>query len=217
VVGRDKVNVGPDGFKFTGFDEVSNPDVLDILVFYEHADCAREGRSIDEIPDLPQERIWEVYNLTIPQRAALCGYELTCVDNGSALEGVFLGNFNYDIARSVQTYTVPVYGLEQGETVTFEIRDYNNDTNWCHSAQSHVGHGFVRDDSCSPSNDTCGNIITYTQNSEHNGLLEYFSFEPVSPVNSPGCWDKPLHHVHDHQWQTPSPWDTQEIFVQPRP
>jgi len=141
ILGRDQVASGPDVFKFTGFDEVSNPDVLDILVFYDELDCPKED----------------------PETARYCQYDLQCVDNGSAIPGVYLGNFNYDIARSVQTYTVPVYGLEQGQTVTFEIVDYNGNDNFCHSAKSHVGHGFVAEGSCSPSNDTCGNAITYTQ------------------------------------------------------
>ena len=48
---------------------------------------------------------------------------------------------------------------------------------------------------------------------DHNGLLEYFQFEPVSPVNNPECFNMPLHHLDDYKWQTPSPWDTQENFA----
>jgi len=220
MVGRDRT-VGPDGFKFTGFDEVSNPDVLDILVFYEHADCARggsiDGRSIDEIPDLEQSQIWEVYNVTEAQGPAMCEYVLDCEDNGKPLEGVFLGNFNYDIARSVQTYTVPVYGLEQGEIATFNIKDYYGEPANCMNAESHHGHGFVDDKSSCSDNTTCGNTIIYKQNEDHNGLLEYFQFEPVSPTNNPFCWAQPLHHVDDYQWQTPSPWDTQQDFIRTQP
>jgi len=214
MLGRNRTT-GNDVFKFTGFDEVSNPDVLDILVFYEPEDCLKPGRTLQDIDDLKEQgrfsEIWEVWeNNTAP----MCNFDLKCEDIKPPA-GVYLGNFNYDIARSVQTYTVPVYGLEQGETVSFEIVDYKNAVNYCHDAKSHVGHGFVAAGSCSPTNDTCGNIITYTQNAEHQGLLEYFQFEPVSPVNSPGCWDSPLHKLDEYQWQTPSPWDTQENFVQP--
>ena len=51
--------------------------------------------------------------------------------------------------------------------------------------------------------------------SAHNGLLEYFQFEPVSPVNSPDCFfplDNPTPYEDDYQWLTPSPWDTQEEY-----
>jgi len=196
MLGRNR-QTGPDVFKFTGFDEVSNPDVLDILVFYDEVDCPKDDNNT----------------------ARYCEHNLKCLgrdDEGGEdnvpPEGVYLGNFNYDIARSVQTYTVPVYGLEQGQKVTFEIVDYDGKDNYCHSAKSHVGHGSVEPGSCSPTNDTCGNAITYIQNPEHQGLLEYFSFEPVSPANSPGCWDMPLHHLDDYKWQTPSPWDTQQKY-----
>jgi hypothetical protein len=218
VLGRDRITPGNDVFKFTGFDQVSNPDVLDILVFYEPQDCLKPGRTLQDIDDLKEQgrdsEIWEVFQ---NDTSSMCEIDLKCFNEpgDQPPPGVYLGNFNYDIARSVQTYTVPVYGLEQAETVTFEIVDYNNKDNWCHNATSHEGHGIVQPGSCSPSNETCGNKITYQQNEEHFGLLEYFQFEPVSPVNSPGCWDSPLHKLHEYKWQTPSPWDTQENFVQP--
>ena len=127
MVGREYDENGPDGFKFTGFAEVSPPDVLDILVFYEEVDCARfPERSIEELPkhggDLPQDQWWEVYNMTETQD--VCEFVLECAPNGGdplypvAHDGVHLGNFNYDIARSVQTYTAPIYGLPMDETVT---------------------------------------------------------------------------------------------------
>jgi len=190
MLGRERQN-GPDRFMFTGFDEVSNPDVLDILVFYEEIDCPKDEN----------------------ETAKYCQYELECVDNGEPHKGVFLGNFNYDIARSVQTYTVPVYGLEQGEIATFNIKDYYGEPANCMNAKSHHGHGFVDDKSSCSDNTTCGNTIIYEQNEDHNGLLEYFQFEPVSPTNNPFCWALPLHHVDDYKWLTPSPWDTQQDFI----
>jgi len=222
MLGRDRISGSNDVFKFTGFDEVSNPDVLDILVFYEPQDCVKPGRSIDEIEQLREEgrqsEIWEIFQ---NETAPFCQIALECRNEpeNQPPPGVYLGNFNYDIARSVQTYTVPVYGLEQGQEVTFNIYDYKNETNDCYNAQPHVGHGFIEDGSCSMDNSTgiprCGNSITFRQNSEHQGLLEYFSFEPISPANSAVCWNKPLHHVENYKWQTPSPWDTQQNFQQP--
>jgi hypothetical protein len=210
MVGRDRNGAGlPDGFKFTGFDEVSNPDVLDILVFYEHEDCPREGRSLDEIPTLEQHEIWEVYNVSTRQGNAMCDYELECVDNGAALSGVHLGNFNYDIARSVQTYTVPIYGLEKGRTINFPMTDYYNDQADCMNPLAHSGHGTAFGCSQNDTN-TCSNLLSFSHDQDHNGLLEYFQFEPVSPTNNPLCFALPIHHVDDYEWKTPSPWDTQE-------
>ena len=46
----------------------------------------------------------------------------------------------------------------------------------------------------------------------HNGLLEYFKFEPTTILNQPRCAAMPAHHHEDYKWFTPSPWDTQENF-----
>ena len=181
MVGRNR-GLGPDGFKFTGFDEVSNPDVLDILVFYEEADCARyPERSIEELPkhggDLPQDEWWEVFNVTEAQGPAMCSYVLECVPNGSALPGVHLGNFNYDIARSVQTYTVPIYGLNKGEEATFPITDYYDQPNYCINPLAHHGHGTAS--GCSkPPNATipdtqCSHSLTFFHDQGKNRYEPY--------------------------------------------
>ena len=172
MLGRNRVD-GPDGFKFTGFDEVSPPDVLDILVFYEEKDCARPGRDIIELPkhdpdsDLPQDQWWEVYNMTETQSEGLCEFVLECQPNGGnadypvAHSGVHLGNFNYDIARSVQTYTVPIYGLDKGNSATFQIVDYYDKDNNCINPLAHHGHGFA--EGCSNNiTKECSNDITFT-------------------------------------------------------
>jgi len=167
MVGRNR-GVGADGFKFTGFDEVSNPDVLDILVFYERWDCARfPDKKIEDLLELPQDERWEVYNLTESQSEGLCEFVLECephedgAGNQVAHEGVHLGNFNYDIARSVQTYTVPIYGLPKGGSATFEITDYYNNVNNCMNPLAHHGHGTA--EGCSKANTTgeCSNMLTF--------------------------------------------------------
>ena len=169
MVGRNRDGDGfwgPDGFKFTGFDEVSNPDVLDILVFYEKNDCFRADFDMTTYADLPQDRIWESYNLTkeadgitnVGQEDYLCEFHLECVPDTQPT-GVHLGNFNYDIARSVQTYTAPIYGLAKSQVETFELVDYYNGENRCVNAAAHVGHGSAT--GCS-TNTTCSNAITFS-------------------------------------------------------
>jgi len=215
ILGRNRGDGAADGFKFTGFDEVSPPDVLDVLVFYEKMDCFREGFDMSTYDDLPQDRIWEAYNLTDAQTEGLCEFALECRPhedgNGKqvAHEGVYLGNFNYDIARSVQTYTAPIYGLPMDQSVTYEIVDYYNDENRCVNAAAHHGHGTAS--GCS-TNTTCSNTITFDHDQGHNGLLEYFQWEPVSVINAPSCALVPEHHTEDYTWNTPSPWDTQENY-----
>lgn len=200
--------VGRDGgaFKFTGYDEVTNPEKMDILVFYEQADC-QDGVDDNGAPFYP----WNMTGTNLDQLGDVCDYSITCTPNGEALPGVRLGNFAYDIARSVQTYTVPVWGLAQGEQVTFPITDYKGNANNCMNPLAHHGHGDAI--GCSTNSTTgCNNELIFTQNPDHNGLLEYFSFEPVSPVNNPICYSLPYHHEDDYEWEVPSPWDTQQAY-----
>merc|ERR1712176_1533984 len=213
MVGRGSADDGSSLFQFTGYDEVTNPNQLDILVFYEQDHCFRADRAEEakntNFSAIDQSTVWEYYAMDDEQKGDLCNYELVCDDTGF-VPGVHLGNFNYDIARSVQTYTVPIYGLEKGQKATFTLKDYNGDDNNCMNALAHEGHGNAA--GCS-TNTTCSNVLEFSHDEDHNGLLEYFQFEPISPDNNKQCWAAPLHHIDDYQWQTPSPWDTQQAGV----
>ena len=166
MVGRERLANDLDDFYFTGFDEVSNADVLDVLVFYDQDDCFAPGFSADDIPLMEQHEVWEAYNISQAQGEAMCDFEIECHQHDGPLKGVFLGNFNYDIARSVQTYTVPVYGLKQGEEMEVNIMSYENEQNHCMNALAHSGHGTAT--GCS-TNATftdaavCSNQIVFTQ------------------------------------------------------
>jgi len=215
MVGRDTDAVNGSKFKFTGYDQVSNPDLIDILVFYEQDQCCRDGMDCvnTNYSTIDQSTIWEYYNMTTQQTLDMCEFELTCEDTGY-VGGVHLGNFNYDIARSVQTYTVPIYGLEKDEEATFELRDYYDEPNNCMNALAHSGHGTASGCSTNTTDGSgCNNVLTFKHDQDHNGLLEYFQFEPVSPVNNPVCFSLPIHHLDDYQWATPSPWDTQQAYA----
>jgi len=211
MVGRGSADDGSSLFQFTGYDEVTNPNQLDILVFYEREHCCAPGKDCvnTNFTAIDQATHYEYFVMDDEQKEDLCKYELVCEDTGF-VPGVHLGNFNYDIARSVQTYTVPIYGLEKGQKATFTLKDYNDQDNNCMNALAHEGHGNAG--GCS-TNTTCGNTIEFFHDEDHNGLLEYFQFEPISPDNNKQCWAAPLHHIDDYQWQTPSPWDTQQAGV----
>ena len=161
MVGRETDAANGSKFKFTGYEDVSNPDLIDILVFYEQDQCCRDGMDCvnTNFSAIDQSTIWEYYNMTSQQTADMCEFELTCEDTGY-VGGVHLGNFNYDIARSVQTYTVPIYGLEKGEEATFDLRDYYDQPNNCMNALAHSGHGTAS--GCSTnSTDGCSNVLTF--------------------------------------------------------
>jgi len=164
MVGRGSADDGSSLFQFTGYDEVTNPNQLDILVFYEQDHCFRADRAEEakntNFSAIDQSTVWEYYAMDDEQKGDLCNYELVCDDTGF-VPGVHLGNFNYDIARSVQTYTVPIYGLEKGQKATFTLKDYNGDDNNCMNALAHEGHGTA--DGCS-SNTTCANTISFSHN-----------------------------------------------------
>ena len=144
MVGRERDSSTGSQFIFTGYDEVTNPTTLDILVFYEKDHCFRADRAVEakntNFTAIDQSTIWEYYAMDDDQKEALCDYEINCVDSGF-VPGVHLGNFNYDIARSVQTYTVPIYGLEKDQTAKFTLKDYDGDDNNCMNALAHSGHG----------------------------------------------------------------------------
>ena len=101
----------------------------------------------------------------------MCEYKLECVPDTQPT-GVHLGNFNYDIARSVQTYTAPIYGLSQAQIVTFGIVDYHNQDNDCINPLAHHGHGTAS--GCS-TNTTCSNELTF----DHDQGKNYYN----SPQN----------------------------------
>ena len=162
IVGRERLS-GQDNFLFTGFDEVSNPDVLDVLVFYDQNDCFNETMNPDDLPYTEQHEIYLNYQLSEDQKKLMCEPIIDCQPNGEALSGVFLGNFNYDIARSVQTYTVPVYGLAQGKTVDFDLQSYEGEDLNCANPLAHSGHGTAF--GCSNNvTETCDNVITFQNN-----------------------------------------------------
>ena len=166
MVGRERITDEWDDFFFTGFDGVSNADVLDVLVFYDRDDCFAEGYDEEMAESLPQDKVWEAYNIPQEQGEAMCNFDIQCFPHDGPLDGVFLGNFNYDIARSVQTYTVPVYGLEQGEEIEINIKSYENEDNHCMNALAHSGHGFASGCSTNATatdDAVCSNTIFFRQ------------------------------------------------------
>ena len=65
-----------------------------------------------------------------------------CVDNGGPLDGLYLAAFSYDIARSVQRYSMGIYGLDEGETAAIAIMDYDSNPLELMNVTSNHGHGY---------------------------------------------------------------------------
>merc|ERR1712176_1598304 len=143
------------------------------------------------------------YNITVGPDAGDIP-DITCTANTDgngdpvALDGVRLGNFNYDIARSVQSYNVPIKIAAQTNQGAFDSAPYALELK---NVTEHHGHG-----SAVTNGDDCNNggQIVLTQNEEHNGDLEYFKFELCDTA----CYPNEAGPANDYCFEVPSPWDT---------
>jgi len=185
-------DVNADKYAWTGFDGNSHENLHDILVFFEPESCC-EGY-LDGVCPLP-------YNATIPD-VADDSPAIVCTDNGSADPNVRLGNFNYDIARSVQRYNVPVKNLGQGIVSTIQVNGQNEVPLKVQNVSAHHGHGDanVNGEDCNPD----GTII-FQAGLEHEGDLEYFQFELCDADCHANEEGGPL---NDYCFEVPSPWAT---------
>ena len=115
---------------------------------------------------MPEDERYLAYAMSDEQGQAMCNFEIQCFQHDGPLEGTFLGNFNYDIARSVQTYTVPVYGMAQGEQMEINVMSYENEPNHCMNAAAHSGHGTAigcSTNATATDDAVCSNQIIFTQ------------------------------------------------------
>jgi len=170
-------------FSWTGFDGLSHENLHDLLWFFEPEEC--------------EDPVTGLRNLTFDS-SYWPEFE-ECADYGGAYAGPLLGNFNYDIGRSVQQYNLPIYGLGQGQTVTINILEMEESAAGpiqLRNVSAHVGHGTATADDCN----NAGTFV-YTQNENHHGELEYAQFS----LCDADCWpDKP----NDYCFDVPSPWDS---------
>ena len=91
---------------------------------------------------------------------------------------------------------MPIYGLEQGQTGSIQIADFDGNGLELMNVTAHSYHG-------SSLADDCANFGTFTmmQNDLHMGQLEYASFNLCDAK----CWpDKP----NDYCFRVPSSWDS---------
>merc|ERR1712046_9027 len=179
-------------YAWTSYDGNSHANLHDILVFFEPESCC-EGWEFGKCP-LP-------YNATVPD-VEEDSPTITCTDNGSADPNVRLGNFNYDIARSVQRYNVSVKNLAQDNSATIMVNGQNEVPLLVKNVSAHHGHGvaLVNGGDCN-----ADGTIVFQAGADHEGDLEYFQFELCDAEchgpNEEGALD-------DYCFEVPSPWAT---------
>ena len=200
-----------DVFKFTGIPKLSNDKGLHILVFYDEMECINADSLLPEtdihlVDDY--ELLAHYYNLTDTQTKNLCSHTISCNDEApkgtNNEDGIFVGNFNYEVQQNRQTYSVPIFGLAPGDSTTITLYDYGNERLNCNNPQSHNGHGTA--DGCTDEF-TCRHSIQVHHDEKHKGMLQYITFEPTSADTTPQCFDDEDEELK-YQWKTPSPWDT---------
>lgn len=174
-------------YKWTGFEELSHENKHDIVVFFRDDVCP-------------------FMNLTEIEMGMRDEFSCELHPDG-AHTGPLLGNFNYDVARSHQQYNMPIYGMEEGQTVLVEMASHNH-VEWDHefgdwnsnyvvfvqNVTAHHGHGTVAE-----FDDTCDDRFQYTLNG-HQGELEYAQFEL--------CTSDPDFNKEDYKFDVPSSWTT---------
>jgi len=176
-----KNNGGKPKFAWTGYEGESHENLHDMLWFFEPEECE------DPLTGLKNITFDSTYHPTIK-----------CEDYGGEWMAPLLGNFNYDIARSVQQYNLPIKNLGQGQVATIQINELSGSPVGLQlkNVTSHAGHGTAVADDC-----TNGGLFTYEQNADHWGDLEYATFS----LCGASCWpDKP----NDYCFEVPSPWDS---------
>ena len=116
--------------------------------------------------------------------------------------GPRLGNFNYDIARSAQTYNVPIYGLEQGQSVEITINQMAESTITgleLMNITAHHGHGNATAEDCNNEG-----VFQFEHDQGHLGLLEYVSFNLCDSA----CMMAPTNTTNNYCFNVPSSWDS---------
>jgi len=199
----DDTSLNKNRYVWTGFKELSHENLHDIVWFFRADNCPNEGRNQTGM-DIIDLKAFEAFE----------GFTFECEDidqewlNDSL---PLLGNFNYDIARSHQSYNLPIYGLEAGQTAFISIESHNPadrrtedgsfDVN-VRNVTAHHGHGIAgdNDDSC------LHNDFTFTLE-DHLGNLEYVNFYTCDDPTVTGEASR-----GDYRYNVPSSW-TSTIFL----
>lgn len=182
-----------DKYVWTGFQGNSHENLHDILYFFEKKECIDgDGEYINKTMMAGAD--WDI--------VFDCDANIDGDGNSFADPNVRLGNFVYDIARSVQRYNLPIKNLALDQSVTIQINKQDRqgvpiaEGVELRNVSAHHGHGEASAEDCS--ND--GSFV-YSQNPDHLGDLEYAQFD----VCDTGAEDT------DYDWDVPSSWESEVI------
>ena len=105
-----RTNVDRNEYFWTGFPGLSHDNLHDIVYFIRDDLCNAT------IFDYHAEENKPILNCN--------EFDVSLNETG---ELPLLGNFNYDVARSHQSYNLPIYGMEADQTAVINIDSHNTD------------------------------------------------------------------------------------------
>jgi len=189
---------------WTGFQGLSHENLHDIVWFFRPEICPYTK---NETTGVWLDRNGDPARIDLDSFMAGENFDLYSepLDEGFLNDSLpLLGNFNYDIARSHQSYNLPIYGLQADQTAVINIDSHNivqefpNDVR-VRNVTAHHGHGVTSGDGDSDG-PMCDEEFFFTL-TDHLGELEYVNFylceDPtVSGEASPG----------DYRYDVPSSW-----------
>jgi len=194
-------------YTWTGIQGLSHESLHDIVYFIKEDFCKEGVFAYDDVANKP---------------VLSCNTLTESLEDQDLLP--LLGNFNYDVARSHQSYNLPIYGLKTADP--FEVRVTSHEVDLGDGANevairnvtAHHGHGSIIDDV----NDIfCDNFFQYILNVNdqplgtigHHGELEYANFYLCEDPFGPFHPEKPDQSAGDYNYKVPSSWTTTIVSV----
>jgi len=196
---------------WTGFQGLSHENLHDIVWFFRPEICPDFWNETSQEWERTSGQVENFPIIDLRVFEAGDGFSLTFepLDEGFLNDSLpLLGNFNYDIARSHQSYNLPIYGLQADQTAVINIDSHNIDMDGnpvsVRNVTAHHGHGDAVDVT------ECDQEFTFKL-SDHLGELEYVNFylceDPtVSGEPSPG----------DYEYNVPSSWTSTISIARPQ-
>jgi len=195
----EETDLDENQYFWTGFQGLSHENLHDIVWFFRPEVCPywRNDTSGEWEDKNGARAIIQLDDFEAGNGVTL--HECTPLDEGFLNSSLpLLGNFNYDIARSHQSYNLPIYGMQADQTAVINIDSHTLDQEIddvrVRNVTAHHGHGVADGE------DMCDEEFVFTL-SNHLGELEYVNFylceDPtVSGEASPG----------DYRYDVPSSW-----------
>jgi len=189
---------------WTGFQGLSHENLHDIVWFFRPEICPYTK---NETTGVWLDRNGDPARIDLDSFMAGENFDLYSepLDEGFLNDSLpLLGNFNYDIARSHQSYNLPIYGLQADQTAVINIDSHNIDMTGnpvsVRNVTAHHGHGDADDVT------ECDQEFTFTL-TDHLGELEYVNFYLCEDPTVGGENDG------DYSYNVPSSWtSTISIF-----